>query len=93
MGAPPGWGPNWKEIEANEQYAASQREVEETQRKAEEEERGNDIFRSGDLVKNTANNKVGLIIEAGYREWIQVHTEGEIRKWPRNLVEVINESR
>ena len=93
MGAPPGWGPNWKELQENERYAASQREVEKAQRKTEEEERGNDIFRSGDLVKNTANNKVGLIIEAGYREWIQVHTEGEIRKWPRNLVEVINESR
>jgi hypothetical protein len=52
MGAPPGWGPNWKKLQ-----------------------------------------KVGLIIEAGYRDWTQVHTEGEIRKWPRNLVEVINESR
>jgi len=84
MGAPPGWGPNWKKLQEKERYATSQRE-------AEEEKKGNDIFKTGDLVKNIGNNKVGLIIEAGYRDWIQVHTEGETRKWPRNLVEVINE--
>jgi len=93
MGAPPGWGPNCKELEAKERYADSQREAEKAQRKTEEEERGNDIFKTGDLVKNNANNKVGLITEAGYRDWIQVSTKGEICKWPRNLVEVINESR
>ena len=93
MGAPPGWGPNWKEIEAKERYAASQREVEKAQRQTEEEERGNDIFKTGDLVKNTGNNKVGLIVEAGYRDWIQVHSEGRICKWPRELVEVINEDK
>ena len=93
MGAPPGWGPNCKENEENERYAISQREAEETQRKAEEEERGNDIFKAGDLVKNSGNNKIGLVTEPGYRDWIQVLTEGETRKWPRNLVEAVNESR
>ena len=93
MGAPPGWGPNWKENEEKERYAASQREAEEAQRKAEEEERGNDIFRSGDLVKNSGNNKVGLVIESGYRDWVQVSTPGEIRKWPRDYVEVVSENR
>jgi len=93
MGAPPGWGPNWKELQENERYAASQREVEKAQRKTEEEERGNDIFRAGDLIKNTANNKVGVIIESGYRSWIQVLTDGETRKWPRDHVEVISENR
>ena len=93
MGAPPGWGPNWKKLQEKERYADSQREAEKAQRKTEEEERGNDIFKTGDLVKNNANNKVGLITEAGYRDWIQVSTKGEICKWPRNLVEVINESR
>jgi len=93
MGAPPGWGPNCKELQANERYATSQREVEEAHRRDDEEERGNDIFRAGDLVKNSGNNKIGLVIESGYRDWIQVHTEGETRKWPRELVEIINESR
>jgi len=92
MGAPPGWGPNWKESNEKALYAASQREAEKIQRKAEEEERGNDIFRSGDLVKNSGNNKVGLVIESGYRDWVQVSTQGEIRKWLRERIEVINES-
>jgi len=93
MGAPPGWGPNCKELEVKERYAASQREAEKAHREAEEEKRGNDIFKHGDLVKNTANNKIGVIVEPGHRSWIQVLTDGETRKWPRDHVEVISENR
>ena len=93
MGAPPGWGPNWKEIEAKERYAASQREVEEVQRKAEEEERGYDIFKSGDLVKSTISDKTGVVIEPRFRDWVLVFSEGRDVHWPRKLIEVISESR
>ena len=89
MGAPPGWGPNWKENQKNEQYAASQREVEKTHRKAEKEKRDLDIFRNGDLVKNTMYEETGVIIEAGYRSYVEVLTNGIPRKWHRGHIEMI----
>ena len=108
MGAPPGWGPNWKENEEKERYAASQREVEKAQRKAEDEEekRGLEILKKGDLVINAQCHKhkchhprdpkgckLGIIVESGYRSFVDILIDGKIRRWNREDVEVINENR
>ena len=92
MGAPPGWGPNWKENQEKARYAASQREAEKAQREAAEEERGYDIFKSGDLVKNAVNDKTGVVIEPRFRDWVLVFVEGKDVHWPRKRIEVISES-
>jgi hypothetical protein len=91
MGAPPGWGPNWKKNKEREQYADSQREAEKAHREDEKEKRDLDIFRNGDLVKNTMHEETGVIIEAGYRSYVEVLTNGVPRKWRRVHVDVICE--
>jgi hypothetical protein len=89
MGAPPGWGPNWKKNQEKERYADAQREAEKVQHKALKEKRDLDILRNGDLVKNSLSKETGVIVEAGYRSHVEVLTSGVPRKWFREHVEVI----
>ena len=92
MGAPPGWGPNWKKLQEKERHEDSQREAEKAHRKTEEEKRGYDIFKSGDLVKSAVSDKTGVVIEPRFRDWVLVFSEGRDVHWPRKLIEVISES-
>ena len=89
MGAPPGWGPNWKKNQEKERYADSKREAEKAQHKAKKEKRDLDILRNGDLVMNSLSEETGVIVEAGYRSHVEVLANGVPRKWLRGHIEVI----
>ena len=89
MGAPHGWGPNWEKIQESDKFSR-ERETEERHRKAEaEEKRAHDILRNGDLVMRRDDGKIGVIVEAGYRSWVEVHINGKNHKWSRDCIEVI----
>jgi hypothetical protein len=89
MGAPYGWGPNWKKIQESDKFNR-EREAEERRREAAaEEKRGYDILKNGDLAMNRDNGKIGVIVEAGYRSWVEVHVNEKTHKWPRGCIWVI----
>jgi len=89
MGAPYGWGPNWKKIQESDKFN-SERRAPEIRREAEaEEKRGLEILKNGDLAMNRDNGKIGVIVEAGYRSWVEVHTNEKNHKWPRDCIEII----
>jgi len=88
MGAPPGWGPNWKENEEKERYTDTQCAAEKSQRRDKEEKRSLEILRNGDLVMRD-DGQTGVIVEAGYRSWVEVHINGKNQKWSRDCIEVI----
>ena len=110
MGAPPGWGPNWKKIQESDKFNR-ERGAKEKRRKAAteaeaEEKRGLEILKNGDLVRNVQcrqhggrhstqpkNHPPGIIIEAGYRSFVDVLVNGKVHRWNRENIEVICESR
>ena len=107
MGAPPGFKAGYSEREKREikesnrfrdDTSAWEKRRKDLERKRadalerqEEEKRDMDIFRNGDLVKNTLHGETGVIVEAGYRSHVEVLADGSAVKWLRRHVEVINE--
>jgi len=92
MGAPPGWGPNWKENQEKERFADLQHEAEKAQRKVKEEKRGLEILANGDLVKHRDSNEIAVIVEAGYRSFVDVLTGEGVCRWNRDRIEIIDKN-
>jgi len=92
MGGPRLNGKSHSQMKFERQAELARREENERIEELEEEKRGSEIFKIGDLVKRYKDEALGFIIENGYRSYFEVLVDGQAHKWRREEVELVQKA-